>query len=673
MAIFIPEWSKLSGRDLHVKRTLSTLDDEHVIRRPLRPGCAADLFVEHRAKGWMALAVSSGAFADLSPDQLFVQDPRAQFEQRLDQLQQMASRPGHATPRLAVLVVMWACSTAEARLLGRECLARYGIRLVSREQFAQLGAKLVYGMLAPLGEEDELHVRGTWFPEAEIPAVCTTRRFLKRDNSARLSRWFLDHDQEWAAKLDLELPHEQREMASDFSVRLLNGVAGSGKTLIAINRALLLSELFPRQRILVLIHNTPIVADLKERLHQMRGGLPANVEMLTVFQWLRQQWNRVFGGFPRMPEDPRAVDELVQHHRMRWPDLKASTAQLVAEIDFINDMLIADERAYLAASRVGRRFALGAAERVQVWALYQAVTASLHRQGLMPWSALPGAICLAPKRHPRLERYEHIVVDEAQFFAPSWFEVVKLSLVAQGQLFLCADPTQGFLKQRLSWKRAGLEVAGRTKKLRRSYRTTRAILEAATAVLNVLGPGDGEDCVAPDFTGMEPGERPVLARTSTRQDAIDRLRNELADAHERGIPLSAFLVIYGEQVNKLALYTCLAERFEAGNVWWFNERDQKRDPPRGHGRDYLRMANLDTATGLEGAIVFLIGVDKLFFKGSVAGLGEEEQAERREENARKLYMAMTRAGQRLVIVSSEELPQEVEALFAVSTEVGGPP
>lgn len=67
MAIFIPEWSKLSGRDLHIKRTLGTLNDEHVIRRPLRPGCAADLFIEHRAKGWMVLALSSASLADVSP------------------------------------------------------------------------------------------------------------------------------------------------------------------------------------------------------------------------------------------------------------------------------------------------------------------------------------------------------------------------------------------------------------------------------------------------------------------------------------------------------------------------------------------------------------------------------------------------------------------------------
>jgi superfamily I DNA/RNA helicase len=373
-----------------------------------------------------------------------------------------------------------------------------------------------------------------------------------------------------------------------------------------------------------------------------------------------------------MPEDPRAVDELVQHHRMRWPELKASTAQLVAEIDFINNAPIPDEQGYLTASRAGRQFALGAAERAQMWGLYQAVTGSLQRQGVMPWSALPRAICLAPDRHQRLERYEHILVDEAQFFAPTWFEVVKLSLAAQGQLFLCADPTQGFLKDRVSWKRAGLEVAGRTKKLRRSYRTTRAILEAATTVLAVLGQREDEDCLEPDYTGMEPGERPLLAYADSPQDAIDRLCNELAHAHERSVPLGTFLVIYGEQVNRRALYTCLGRRFGSGNVWWFNERDQKREPPSGHGRDYLRLANLDTATGLEGCIVFLIGVEDLAFAGRVVGFAEEEQAERREENARKLYMAMTRAGQRLVVVSAQRLPQELEALFEVPPARGLP-
>ncbi|HET9644341.1 MAG TPA: 3'-5' exonuclease, partial [Burkholderiaceae bacterium] len=464
----------------------------------------------------------------------------------------------------------------------------------------------------------------------------------------------------------LEMPAEQRDTSRDFSVRLLNGVAGSGKTLIAIHRALLLAELFPRQRILVLIHNTPIVADLKDRLHRARGGLPRNVEMQTFFAWIRRQWRRLFGVFPAIAEHEDVL-ELVHHHRLRLPGLSASDARLVAELDFIDDSLISDEAGYLAARRAGRGFALRAAERRQVWALYEAVTESLRRRHLHTWSALPRAICLACNRHAALERFHHILADEAQFFAPAWFQVVKLSLAPQGQLFLCADPQQGFLKNRLSWKSAGLDVSGRTKKLRRSYRSTQAILYAAATLLRgAVQPRAGDDFLDPDYADMDAGKAPALVYAASPQDALDRLVNEIASLHaERGIPLGAFLVIYGRNVDRRALYVRLGRRFGAGRVWWFNEHSQKKEPPQGHGQDYLRMAYVDSATGLEGAIVFLIGTEPLFFSGEMGAVGDEE---RREEEARKLYMAMTRAGRRLVVVASQRLPERAEEVFDLVPE-----
>jgi ATP-dependent exoDNAse (exonuclease V) beta subunit len=56
-------------------------------------------------------------------------------------------------------------------------------------------------------------------------------------------------------------------------------------------------------------------------------------------------------------------------------------------------------------------------------------------------------------------------------------------------------------------------------------------------------------------------------------------------------------------------------------------------------------------------------MEKLLFSGCADSVGDEEQAEHRERDARKLYMAMTRAGQRLVLVSSQRLSEEIEALF----------
>jgi thymidine kinase len=130
--------------------------------------------------------------------------------------------------------------------------------------------------------------------------------------------------------------------------------------------------------------------------------------------------------------------------------------------------LIVDEPSYLVASRAGQGFALRAKDRGQVWSLYEVVTAALAKEQQRLWSAVPREICLA-ESHERLSKYHHILVDEAQFFAPSWFQVVKLATEAEGHLFLCADPNQGFMKSRLSWKSVGLDVAGRTKKLRKSY------------------------------------------------------------------------------------------------------------------------------------------------------------------------------------------------------------
>lgn len=675
MARFIPEWHRASGPHLSMKRKLDALDDDHLVRRPVRPGtCAADMFIQHPAKGWLAISVSTVPFADVDPTQLtLLSDPRSQLEQHLTQLLALGGRP--ASSRLPILLVMWKCSTEQAQILGREQDERHRVQLVSRDQFSDRSMEIIDDLLTPLSEEDEQEILGTYFPESEIPAIFTARarRHFHRDNSARLGRSFLDPEQEWAVKLDLEMLEEQREAAADFSVRLVNGVAGSGKTLITINRALLLAELFPRERTLVLIHNAPIVADLKARLGRARRSLPENLDIQTFMAWCREQWCATFRQVPRMPDDPRVVLDMVRHQRKRWPDLRASDDQLVAELDFINDALIRDEPAYLAAGRAGRRFRLQAAERSQVWGLSRAVEDSLRRAGLLSWSALPRDLCVAAERKDALalQRYPHILVDEAQFFAPSWFELVKLSLRPHGQLFLCADPTQGFLKNRLSWRSAGLDVSGRTRKLRRSYRTTRAILEAATAILETLGQGDREDCLEPDLAGMAAGTRPVLLRVATPQDGVDRLVNELASIHQTGVPLGAFLVIYGDNAGKRILYDKLCKRFGEGDVWWFNERSQRKAPPQGLDREYLRMANLDTATGLEAHVVFLIGVERLFDSARSASLVGGELAERHEQNARRLYMAMTRAGEKLVLVSSDPLPHEVEPWFDLAARPQG--
>ena len=649
MALFIPEWTRASGRQLQLKRVLNALDDASAVRQPLRAEASApELFIEHPGRGWLALAVVDAPFDALDGAQLFANDTRAAFEAQL--LAWRAQLP----PHLPLLVLLWACSEHEAQALAGQLGEQPALHLLSREQFAEGGAEGLAALQRPVSPEEDEALRTRFFPESAIPLASVARRRFLRNNQARL---FLDAQQEWASKLDLDmdsdaaLPDEQAAAATDFAVRLVNGVAGSGKTLIALSRALLLASLHPRERVLILIHNTPIVADIRERLHRAHGRLPRNLEITTYSSWAHRQWRRLYRAPLAMPADPAYLPQLLRRLRTSWPELKLDEAQLIEEFDFLNEMLVASEAEYMDTSRAGRGFALRAKERSEVWQLFEAVSGALREQGLRMWSAVATEVCRAPD-HALLERYEHILVDEAQFFAPSWFHTVKLALRPQGRLFLCADPNQGFMKSRLSWRNAGLDVAGLTKKLLRSYRTTQAILYTADTLLNRTVQDDPEHYLAPDYAGMEQGAPPILLRVASPQDAVDRAVNEIVALAERhALPLSSFLVIYGAGTPKKLLYERLCRALGTQQIWWLNK--DKKQPPNGYGPDYLRLANLETATGLEGAVVFLLGMEDLLFDGTPE----------HEADARKLYMAMTRASHRLVMLSSGELPEDAAALF----------
>jgi superfamily I DNA/RNA helicase len=85
-------------------------------------------------------------------------------------------------------------------------------------------------------------------------------------------------------------------------------------------------------------------------------------------------------------------------------------------------------------------------------------------------------------------------------------------------------------------------------------------------------------------------------------------------------------------------------------------------PKEGAEPDRIRVCQLDSATGLESPIVFLLGVHRLIEAEGSLRIAEEERAERVRDTTRRLYMAMTRAGQRLVLTYVGEPPSFLQAM-----------
>ncbi len=501
-------------------------------------------------------------------------------------------------------------------------------------------------------------IRKHFAPETRLPRGFSPLAPPERNVEASLTECLIDYDQEAVAKADLNLSPEGEALLEDVKARLVTGVAGSGKSLILIIRALLMARLHAGARLLVLTHNRPLNGELRQRFRQLAGHWPS-FEWMTYFQWVRHclpddQWpDRILSG--------RALEELIRRLHPRHPRLLVFNVPfLLDELTWIKDHRLHERRAYLESRRQGREVPLSGGQREAVWDLFREFQQALESEGATDWSgvamrfwkqAIQGAL--------PLPRYDGIFVDEAQFFAPAWFDCVKAALRPGGQLFLCADPTQGFLRRRQSWLASGIDVRGRSVKLGQSYRNSREILTFASAFYRRrLGNETQEEAVnlpSLDQIAEAPtvGQFPLVMRCGSPQDMETRLMNEIVELAGRGLRPGAILVLHRTFPALESIHDRLIK------VLGEKASQKLQDCRRPDPDTLVGLTTLNAGTGLEAPIVFVLGIDDLFEKEGDPSLSEEERHGLVRDHTRQLYMAMTRAAQRLVLLCHRAATAEV--------------
>ncbi|MFT7301653.1 MAG: superfamily I DNA/RNA helicase, partial [Akkermansiaceae bacterium] len=238
--------------------------------------------------------------------------------------------------------------------------------------------------------------------------------------------------------------------------------------------------------------------------------------------------------------------------------------------------------------------------------------------------------------------------------AKGWFDVVRKALKPKGQLFLAADPTQGFLKRRQSWLASGIDVRGRTTRLHRPYRNTRSILNFAARFFDSRRRENPE--INPESFNLPTGEQlrktpktgspPEIISCPTRQDIHLRAANEIAKLREGGLPAGQIFVLHADSGRLSAFESTLVTRL--GN------RDLVHNAKDGllPTNAFCQTSTLNAVTGLEAPIVFLLGIDSILDRELDPQLSPEERNELHASQTSLLYMAFTRAGQKLIILST---------------------
>lgn len=266
--------------------------------------------------------------------------------------------------------------------------------------------------------------------------------------------------------------------------RVLGG-AGTGKTVVAMHRARALARRYVDGAILVTTFNRNLAANIGGLLDGLCGLERARIEVANLHAWAMkhasQRWGAVAIATP-----PQLVDA--------WGEaIGGGRAALGWEVDDYQDEWrdvvqfggVATRDEYLAASRAGCARPLRRAERAAIWAGLAAYRAELDRRGLLEWTDLVRKVRLDLGASGRPgTRYRAVVVDEAQDMdAEQWRLVRALAPDAEDSLFITGDAHQRIYGKPVVLSHLGIDIRGRSHRLKLNYRTTEQVLRWALGLV----------------------------------------------------------------------------------------------------------------------------------------------------------------------------------------------
>ncbi len=235
-------------------------------------------------------------------------------------------------------------------------------------------------------------------------------------------------------------------------------------------------------------------------------------------------------------------------------------------------------------------------------------------------------------------QYDAVLIDEGHDFQPAWLKLVaQMVNPATNSLLVLYDDAQSIYgrdqRGKLSFKSLGIQAQGRTTILKINYRNTQEVLELASGIASeLLKPSasdeDGVPLVAPISAGRH-GPKPLLIKLPSIQAEADYIAKHLKEAHKTGTPWSDMAVIYRDYgIGKPVIATLR----KAGIPVTYQD-----DITFAEKEDTVKFLTMHSCKGLEFPLV------------AIPGAGRAVDEGRKDEEARLLYVAMTRATRELVV------------------------
>ena len=300
-------------------------------------------------------------------------------------------------------------------------------------------------------------------------------------------------------------PSQQQFLARDFNgAARVSGSAGTGKTIVALHRAVTLARQNPDARVWLTTFSEPLANALRNKMNCLISHQPRLAERLEVVD-MNVMGRRLMERLrdKSLPKQRLATEADVQSAvRTALDDLKAQQPEALLarfNLNFVlgewNDVVDAWQLAawedFRDVKRLGRKTRLSEAQRLALWQVFEGVQTRLAAANLMTQARMFTELAdkLSQLKHPP---FENVVVDEAQDVSVSQLRMLAAmagvapdgtGVIRPNSLFFAGDLGQRIFQQPFSWKALGVDVRGRSRTLNINYRTSHQIRQQADRLL----------------------------------------------------------------------------------------------------------------------------------------------------------------------------------------------
>ncbi len=475
------------------------------------------------------------------------------------------------------------------------------------------------------------------------------RRFRVMSNVEELER-ALDYPWEkWTIFLH---PAQRQLVERDYSgPARVSGSAGTGKTIVALHRAVYLTRSNPDARVLLTTFSDTLANALRTKLKRLIGNEPRLGDRLEVHAMnaIGRRLYELNFGRPKIATR-EVITDFLNRAAQGVKEQKFSPHFLLTEWEQVVDAWQLDTwDSYRDVTRLGRKTRLPEKQRILLWSIFEKIHSSLNEQQYVTYSGMFSRLAshLAKGKHLP---FDFTVVDEAQDVSVA--QLRFLATLGGGQsnsLFFSGDLGQRIFQQPFSWKSLGVDVRGRSQTLRINYRTSHQIRMQADRLLGPeLADVDGITEERRGTISVFNGPQPLIVAYATPEEEIEAVGKWLAERigegtnpHEVGVFLRSAkeLARARAAVEKAGLkFKVLDENVETAS-------------------DCVSISTMHLAKGLEFRAVVVMACDDeiIPLQARIESVTDDSDLQEVYDTERHLlYVACTRARDHLLVTSGDE-------------------